>query len=315
MMHVRSCGRGARMRHRLAPALVVLLGGLRSGPRLSPIATAATTPPSGSRPRHRAFPRAQPGSARCRRTSRSAISVVLRPSHTDRLTALLNDLYDPSSPRYGSVARRPASSTASSARAPTRSAASRRGCTHKGLNDTSVQGMAVHVTGRRSRRRARVRRLVRRATASRRARPATPRRRRRWCRVPSPPASPPSSGSPTPSASTARSIRSTTQADRIRRRRRGADARIGLARRTRRLHTCAQATNFAGNAYWTPRQVGSLYHVNDLFAAGLTGKGKTIALLELGQSRPADTSRTSCVLRPAQHRAGRARRRRRARRT
>ena len=30
--------------------------------------------------------------------------------------------------------------------------------------------------------------------------------------------------------------------------------------------------------------------MNDLFAAGFTGKGKTIALLELGQSRPADTS-------------------------
>ena len=52
---------------------------------------------------------------------------------------------------------------------------------------------------------------------------------------------------------------------------------------------CTKARNFADASFWTPDQVGRFYHVNDLFAAGLTGKGKTIALLELGKSRASDT--------------------------
>jgi hypothetical protein len=53
---------------------------------------------------------------------------------------------------------------------------------------------------------------------------------------------------------------------------------------------CAKARAFAGNVYWTADQIGRFYHVDDLYAAGLTGLGKTIALLELGRSRPADVS-------------------------
>ena len=56
-----------------------------------------------------------------------------------------------------------------------------------------------------------------------------------------------------------------------------------------RRHARRQSTS-PTPAYWTPDQVGNFYHFNDLFAAGLTGKGKTIALLELGQSRPSDTA-------------------------
>ena len=59
---------------------------------------------------------------------------------------------------------------------------------------------------------------------------------------------------------------------------------------------CAKARAFAGSSYWTADQVGRLYHVNDLFSAGLTGKGKTIALLELGRSRPVRHQRVPLVL-------------------
>ena len=51
----------------------------------------------------------------------------------------------------------------------------------------------------------------------------------------------------------------------------------------------ARATSPA-TSFWTPDQVGRFYRVNDLFAAGLTGKGKTIALLELGRAGPSDTN-------------------------
>jgi hypothetical protein len=53
---------------------------------------------------------------------------------------------------------------------------------------------------------------------------------------------------------------------------------------------CAKARAFGGSVYWTADQVGRLYHVNDLFSAGLTGRGKTVALLELGRSRASDIS-------------------------
>ena len=86
--------------------------------------------------------------------------------------------------------------------------------------------------------------------------------------------------------------------------------RAAAVRTQHRAHVPRPATSPSG-AYWTPDQVGGFYHVNDLFAAGLTGKGKTIALLELGQSRPADTNALPLVLRAAQHREGREHRRRR----
>jgi hypothetical protein len=53
---------------------------------------------------------------------------------------------------------------------------------------------------------------------------------------------------------------------------------------------CSKARAFAGSVFWTADQIGRLYHVNDLFSAGLTGRGKTIALLELGRSRASDTN-------------------------
>ena len=53
---------------------------------------------------------------------------------------------------------------------------------------------------------------------------------------------------------------------------------------------CRNARNYAGSQFWTPDQVGGIYGVNDLFSHGMTGQGKTIGLLELAPSRPADTN-------------------------
>ena len=53
---------------------------------------------------------------------------------------------------------------------------------------------------------------------------------------------------------------------------------------------CSKARSFGGNIYWTGDQLSRFYHVNDLFASDLTGKRKTIALLELGRSRPSDNA-------------------------
>jgi hypothetical protein len=52
---------------------------------------------------------------------------------------------------------------------------------------------------------------------------------------------------------------------------------------------CPAARGYAGSRFWTPDQVGSIYGVNDLFSHGMTGQGRTIGLLELAPSRPADT--------------------------
>ena len=52
---------------------------------------------------------------------------------------------------------------------------------------------------------------------------------------------------------------------------------------------CGAARNRAGSQFWTPDQVGGIYGVDDLFSHGMTGQGKTIGLLELAPSRPADT--------------------------
>ena len=54
---------------------------------------------------------------------------------------------------------------------------------------------------------------------------------------------------------------------------------------------CAAARNYAGSQFWTPDQVGRIYGVDALIANGMNGQGKTIGLLELAPSRPADTSR------------------------
>jgi hypothetical protein len=52
--------------------------------------------------------------------------------------------------------------------------------------------------------------------------------------------------------------------------------------------SCPAARNYAGSQFWTPEQVGDIYGVDDLIAQGMAGQGRTIGLLELAPSRPAD---------------------------
>src|SRR4029079_13211458 len=51
------------------------------------------------------------------------------------------------------------------------------------------------------------------------------------------------------------------------------------------------ARNHAGTQYWTTDQVGRIYGVDGLVANGMSGQGRTIGLLELAPSRPADNQR------------------------
>jgi hypothetical protein len=212
------------------------------------------------------------------------MSVILRPSHTTELAALLHDLYDPSSPRYGQWL-----ATGEFDREFGPSPAEVAGVTSwlrgKGLLDTTVQGMTVRTTGS-------ARDFARafgvsfagyrlRQGAAGYAASAPP-------LVPSAVA-----GGIATIVGLSDTVRFDSALDR---QPRGipphasprATTPTGLS--DAHASTCARAINFAGLTYWTPRQVGSLYRMNDLFGAGLNGKGKTIALLELGQSRPADTS-------------------------
>ena len=105
MRLVRGSDRGAGMRRRHAIvglALVLLLvapgpgvrgrhlRGERSGTvGIGPVATLAPKVPAGAS-RLGAVPSSQP----------LTITIALRPSHADRLSSLLHDLYDPTSPRY-----------------------------------------------------------------------------------------------------------------------------------------------------------------------------------------------------------------------
>ena len=215
-----------------------------------------------------------------------SISIVLRPSHADQLGALLNDLYDPNSPRYG--AWLPTGEfNREFGPSPDQISEVTSWLHAKGLGNTSVQGMAVHVTA-----------------AAHDVAHAFGVSFARYRLAPGATGYIASAAPLVPSAVAAGITTIVGLSDTVRFHSalvRTPGKRITSAAAPRAAagfaspsytspHTCSQATNLADNAYWTPRQVGNLYHVNDLHAAGLTGKGKTIALLELGSSRPADTA-------------------------
>ncbi|MDQ1479800.1 MAG: hypothetical protein QOI44_661, partial [Actinomycetota bacterium] len=54
---------------------------------------------------------------------------------------------------------------------------------------------------------------------------------------------------------------------------------------------CSAARSHAGTQFWTPDQVGRIYGVDGLVANGMSGQGRTIGLVELAPSRPADNQR------------------------
>ena len=123
-----------------------------------------------------------------------------QPSHTDELDALLDDLYDPASPRYEQWLTAGRVRAGASVRPRRRSPRSPTGCTTQGLTNTNGRtGMAVQ---RDRRRRTTVAGALGVSFSNYRLAGgrdrATSRRRRRWCRAPSPAASRRSSGSPTP---------------------------------------------------------------------------------------------------------------------
>jgi len=211
------------------------------------------------------------------------IRVVLQPSHTTELAKLLRDLYDPASPRYekwlatGEFNREfgPSPTEVSNVISWLRT---------RGLTATSVQGMTVRVV-------ADARAVAHAFSVSfARYRLATGVTGFAENSAPLVPAS--MAGGIAAILGLSDTVRFHPALDlQPHKRLTRPPARGVMAPNAAESHasTCAAATQLAGMSYWTPRQVGDLYHVNDLLAAGLTGKNKTIALLELGQSRPADT--------------------------
>jgi hypothetical protein len=214
------------------------------------------------------------------------ISVALQPSNTDELDSLLNDLYDPSSPRYqqwlptGAFAREFGPS-------PDQIAAVTSWLHEQGLINTQVNGMAVTATGDA--------RTVARALAVSFDEYRLPQGSTGYV----------ASGGPLVPRAVADNITSIVGLSDTLKFRNGltvnprtilpsaTSSAYSAARAAAVAHAapnaCSKARNFADASFWTPDQVGRFYHVNDLFAAGLTGKGKTIALLELGKSRASDT--------------------------
>jgi hypothetical protein len=212
------------------------------------------------------------------------ITVILQPTNTDELDRLLRDQYDPASPRYGQWLptgefNRRFGPRPSDVRAVT-------DWLHgQGLTDTRVTNLAVEATGRAE--------VVERAlgvefSAYNLAGGTTG-------YVPS--AAPLVPRAVAESVSTIVGVSDTLRFEPSIDRTPGRALDAGpvphaaAAREPRALPAaCPQARAYAGNVYWTADQVGRFYQVDKLFAAGLTGKGKTIALLELGRSRASDVN-------------------------
>jgi len=262
-------------------ALVALLGML-----IVPVPASASDPSTTVRLSSAVAP-VPAGAARVGQLPSSqllTINVVLQPSHTNELSALLHDLYDPTSPRYGKWLP-----TGEFDREFGPSAAEISDVTawlhSRGLADTSAQGMTVRAVGDA--------RNVARALGVSFGRYRVAKGAVGYAADTAPLVPRAVAGSISAILGLSDTVRFDSAIDL---RPRGLAARLATARHAAAADvaeshssTCAAAANFAGTTYWTPRQVGSLYHVNDLLASGFTGKGKTIALLELGQSHPADT--------------------------
>ena len=275
------------MRRTHAIAAVALLGLL-----VAPVSAFATSNPAGalgtggSSVRLTTLaPRVPAGAARVGSLPASqpiTLTIVLRPSHTDRLATLLRDLYDPASPRYqqwlpkGEFARDFGPSTQ-------QIDAVTSWLHQQGLRDTTVQGMAVHARGTAgavaralgvSFSKYRLHGAATGYVAS--AAPLVPR------------ALAGDITSIVGLSDTVRlhnSLRIAPVSTRGSRSRRPAGvAKVAAAT------GCVNARSFAGDKFWTPAQISSLYGIDNLFAAGLTGKGKSIALVEFAPSVANDTN-------------------------
>ena len=213
------------------------------------------------------------------------ITIALRPSHTDRLASLLHDLYDPNSSRYqhwlapGDFARQFGPSRAQIATVTS-------WLHEQGLHDTSLKGMAVHASGTAS--------DVSRALGVSFSRYQLAPHSTGYI----------ASAAPLLPVAVADSITSIVGlSDTVRlhnslhvasrantRGMRFAPGGATKVTTTPAATGCTSASNLAGDKFWTPAQIRSLYGVNSLIAGGLTGKGKTIALVEFAPSIVSDTN-------------------------
>jgi subtilase family serine protease len=217
------------------------------------------------------------------------ITVALRPSHPNQLATLLHNLYDPASPQYekwlapGQFARDFGPSRGDIA-------AVTAWLHTQGLRNTTVQGLAIHARGSAQ--------LVGHALSVSFSRYQFDQASAGYV----------ASGAPLIPRAVAADITSivglsntvrlhtshhiATQHGTSQHGTRGIRAASTAPAHTTPAATsagCAAAQTFAGNKFWTPAQIGAFYGVNSLVAAGLTGAGKTIGLVEFAQSVAPDT--------------------------
>jgi len=209
-----------------------------------------------------------------------AIDVVLRPSHPDQLAVLLHDLYDPTSARYQQWLT---PHEFSDEFGPSRAEVARvTAWLHtRGLRNTGLDGMAVHANGSAQ--------TVARAFGIAFSRYRLSGDSTGYL----PSAAPVVPQALSDDIATVLGISDTVRFNQALDRTPRTTLTPHPARRliSHAAGTaCAQATDFADGSFWTPDQIGRSYHVNGLFAAGLTGKATTIALFELARSRANDTS-------------------------
>ncbi|MGO9875296.1 MAG: protease pro-enzyme activation domain-containing protein [Acidimicrobiia bacterium] len=212
------------------------------------------------------------------------ITVALRPTHTDRLSALLADLYDPASPQYEKWLT-PGQFSAEFG--PTRAQIDdvTAWLHRQGLDDTSLQGMAIHASGDVQ--------SVSRALSVSFFRYRLGHAASGYI----------ASAAPLVPRAVADDITSIVGLSNTVRLHTSLETANGYSTRGERPTSsavadaatpvstgCATVQNFAGDKFWTPEQIGSFYGVNNLFSAGLTGKGKTIALVEFAPSVATDTN-------------------------
>jgi len=218
-------------------------------------------------------------------TQQLTITVALRPSHADRLSALLHDLYDPTSAQYEQWL---APGQFIQEFGPTRAQIDTvtAWLHHQGLNDTTVEGMAIrargdtaHVAHAFSVSFARYRLGDHSSGYIASAAPLLPRA---------------VAADVTSIVGLSDTIRLKTSLEVATangtRGRRPALSAAAQATTPAATTGCTTAKVFAGNKFWTPSQIGHFYGVNNLFAAGLSGKGKTVALVEFAPSVATDTN-------------------------
>jgi subtilase family serine protease len=213
------------------------------------------------------------------------ITIALRPTHADRLSSLLRDLYDPASTRYQQWLQ-PGEFNREFGPSPAQIDTVTSWLHQQGLRDTSVQGLAVHASGDAQ--------SVSHALGVTFTRYQLDRTTTGYVASSAPLVPSAVAGDITSIVGLSDTVRLHNSLD---------VARPGSTRGVRAAEVsrpavatpaaatgCAAARNFAGSRYWTPAQISSFYGIDNLTSAGLTGKGKSIALVEFAPSVATDTA-------------------------